>query len=115
MRIDLYLTRWVFRHYHVISIKRKTVTNAIPFPQPAGFSDITPTSARINWKLKDETDSIEYLCENKINGENSGWIKETSWVFNNLLPKTVYSFWLKARNYRKEETPWIDLGSVSTE
>ena len=87
---------------------------AAAIPGSAPFSMVTPGSIRANWSQNGNPSGTEYLCENITTSQTSGWITDTSWNCMGLLPATMYTFRVKARNHDGLETDWCILGTRMT-
>ncbi len=90
-----------------------TYTQANP-PIPAEFSYVTDTGIRVNWAPNGNPFGTLYRCQNVTSGADSGWISGLSWDNFDLVPFTMYSFRVKARNANGTETGWVALGEATT-
>ncbi|OHB64105.1 MAG: hypothetical protein A2168_03525 [Planctomycetes bacterium RBG_13_50_24] len=83
-------------------------------PSPAEFSYVTDNSIRVNWHPNGNPFGTLYRCQNTTNGADSGWTDSISWDSVDLVPFTMYSFRVKARNANGVETVWVNLGQQTT-
>lgn len=95
-----------------------TTAAAQPLFQP--FSAIYSTQVTANWLSNGNNDVTEYYVQLStdpafiFNVINSGWVTDTSFIFTDLLPNTIYYGQVKARNSVLAETSYITLGSATT-
>lgn len=88
-----------------------------PAPNPMTFS-IEPTAVdastigMVSTTAGDPSGPVEYYFENTSNGDNSGWISTTGWQ-NSGLGGGSYSYRVKARDAKGNETDWSGLLSAS--
>jgi hypothetical protein len=94
-----------------------TTASSIPLFQP--FSAIYSTQVTANWLPNFNNDETQYFVQLStdpafnFNVINSGWVTDNSYVFNNLLPNTIYYGEVKSRNSVLAETAYTTLGSVT--
>ncbi|MCU0915909.1 MAG: hypothetical protein MUC88_15315 [Planctomycetes bacterium] len=84
-------------------------------PTAAGFAAVTATCIQAQWGTNGNPAGTLYLCENTTAGMNSGWTTATAWDNTGLVPNTVYTYRVKARNADGVETAWTSLGTQSTD
>lgn len=95
-----------------------TTLASIPLFLP--FSGVYSTQVTANWQVNSNPQDTEFFVQISpdpsfiFNVTNSGWITDTSFLFTNLLPSTVYYARVKARNSVLVETAYTSLGSVTT-
>ncbi len=104
--------------------------NAIPTPNQTGYtstacrfsqadtpgsgsvSSVASDTLRAAWNANGNPAWTGYYVENQTNGNNSGWISNTSWD-NAGLPEGTYSYRVKARSANGIETWWRSLGTAT--
>lgn len=84
------------------------------------FSGIYSTTVTANWLANSNPEDTEYYVQLStdpafiFNVINSGWVSDTSFIFTDLLPNTIYYGHVKARNSILVETSYVTLGSCTT-
>lgn len=95
-----------------------TTAAAQPLFQP--FSAIYSTQVTANWLPNFNNDETQYFIQLStdpafiFNVISSSWVTDNSYIFNNLLPNTIYYGQVKARNSVDAETSYTFLGSTTT-
>ncbi|MBI4656164.1 MAG: fibronectin type III domain-containing protein, partial [Elusimicrobia bacterium] len=87
--------------------------------EPGGVvsHEIFTSSISIVWNNGGNPDVTEYFVRRSTSQDmlepviESGWIKTTTYTFENLLQNTTYYADVKARNHARIETAWVSLGS----
>lgn len=85
------------------------------------FSAIYSTEVTANWQANHNPQDTEFFVQLSTDPAfifptplDSGWITDTSFIFTDLLPNTIYYGRVKARNSSLAETGYTNLGSVTT-
>lgn len=96
-----------------------TTLASIPLFLP--FSGLYSTQVTANWQANFNPQDTEYFAQISTDPSfifptpvDSGWVTDTSFLFTDLLPNTIYYARVKARNSSLAETGYTSLGSVTT-
>jgi len=100
-----------FDNLSLIAIDTSVDTDA-PTPNPMTWVQV-PTAAGSNSVLMtcssaSDTNWVQYLFSNTVNGATSGWIEVTTWRDNGLTDGVTYGYKVKARDKstNHNETAW---------